>query len=125
MRIFDELIKTGKWSEEQAQLGVKFKFKCAYCAKDMLSCVDNHSEWQSDHIIPASDGGSDTEENRALSCRTCNFIKGRWNPEKNASVAGLGKNELMEIARIYILDKRRKMEADLEVYKRIIAENGL
>lgn len=51
MGIYDELISTEKWGETQILLGIEFKFKCAYCDKDLLDCVDSHSEWQTDHII--------------------------------------------------------------------------
>lgn len=43
-----------KWSEEQIQLGLRAKFKCEYCDKDLLSLIDNYKLWQKDHIIPRS-----------------------------------------------------------------------
>ena len=124
MDIFTALIETGKWSEEQAQLGIDFNFKCTYCYKDMVSCIDNHSEWQADHIIPSSKGGDDSKNNLALCCRTCNFIKGTWNPSDVLKNSKKEKADLIVAAREYIFKKRKEMQANLDLYKKIISNYG-
>ena len=44
---------------------------CNYCARGLL-----RSEMSVDHIVALSKGGSDEEENWAVSCRSCNCEKG-------------------------------------------------
>src|SRR5690606_20929098 len=124
MSISNDLMKTGKWSKTQADLAEEFMFKCAYCGKDMLSSVDNHSDWQSDHIVPASRGGSDDIKNLALSCRTCNFIKGRWAPSTVSPVSDSEKKKLIEISKEFISKRRNEMQNDLELYKEILVKHG-
>lgn len=120
MDIFSDLVKTGNWSIEQVQLGVEFDFKCAYCAKDMMSCVDNHSEWQIDHVIPSSADGKDSMDNLALSCRTCNFMKGAWNPSDALNNPQASKEDLINAAKKYISEIREKKKEALEKYQKII-----
>lgn len=124
MSIYDDLMKTGSWSERQARLGEEFKFHCAYCDKDMISCVDNHSEWQADHIIPTSKGGPDSMDNLALSCRTCNFIKGTWDPSENLPKEKIQKHYLINLARNRISERRQETQKDLELYQAILAKHG-
>lgn len=121
--IKDDLVATGDWSEEQAQLAVEFNFKCAYCDKDLISSVDNHREWQTDHIVPSYANGKDTLENYALSCRTCNTIKHIWNPLEAYNGEGEpSKIELIKIARSHVTTVRAKEQSDLDQYKNIIAK---
>lgn len=121
--IKDDLVATGDWSEEQAQLAVEFNFKCAYCDKNLISSVDNHREWQTDHIVPSYENGEDKLENYALSCRTCNTIKHIWNPLKAYIGKGVpSKRELIEISRSYVSTVRAKEKSDLDKYQEIIAK---
>ena len=124
MDICDALVKTGKWSKEQAQLGVEFDFKCAYCDKDMISCLDNHREWQTDHIIPSSKGGDDSMSNLVLCCRTCNFMKGTWNPSEALNNTNASKKDLIRAAKIYLSSMREKNTVDLEIYQKIIGRHS-
>ncbi len=123
MGIYDEFISTGKWGETQILLGMEFKFKCAYCDKNLLGCVDSHSEWQTDHIIPSSKGGCDTIENFALCCRTCNFIKGKWNPSDFLGEQNLTKESLIKAVRIHISERRKQMQKDIDLYTAIVAKH--
>lgn len=123
MSVYDELMSTGNWSDTQVRLGVEFNFRCAYCDKDMLGSVDNHSEWQSDHIKPTSKGGADVIENLALSCRTCNFIKGRLDPSDGVPLE-IKKKDLIEKARSLISERRKIMQKDVEIYKEIVTKHG-
>jgi 5-methylcytosine-specific restriction endonuclease McrA len=120
---YNFLMETGHWGPVEAQLGIEAGFKCEYCGKDMFASVDNYKEWQTDHIVPASKGGLDDINNYVLSCKTCNFIKGTWNPLEHKKSKEPNKAELIELARAYITSKRGDISKDLELYKSIIAEN--
>jgi hypothetical protein len=63
------------WGDWQAQLGFHANFCCEYCDRDLLKTVDDYDAWQVDHIVPMTRDGEDEQWNRALSCKTCNFIK--------------------------------------------------
>lgn len=119
-QVFNALMATGHWGEIEAALGIEFDFKCAYCGKEMFDSVDSYKEWQTDHIIPASKGGADALTNYALSCRTCNFIKGTWNPALHIDKPVSTKAELIELASKYIASKRSEVEKDLELYNKIL-----
>ncbi|QQD21735.1 hypothetical protein GJQ54_08100 [Oceanospirillaceae bacterium ASx5O] len=123
MGIYDELMSTGHWSDTQVRLGIEFNFRCAYCDKDMFGSVDNHSEWQSDHIKPTSKGGADVIDNLALSCRTCNFIKGTWDPSEDLSQEEILKEYLIKRARTRISERRQKIQEDIELYKSILTKH--
>lgn len=120
-KLVEGLVGTGDWSEEKATLAVEFNFKCAYCDKDLVYSVDNHRELQTDHIIPSSKGGVDNLENYALSCRTCNTIKNVWNPLDHFSDKGQpSKQDLIAIARSYVVQVRAEEQKDLDKYTEII-----
>ncbi len=123
MGIYDELISTKKWGETQILLGIEFRFRCAYCDKDLLGCVDSHSEWQTDHIIPSSKGGCDAMENFALCCRTCNFIKGTWDPSGYLGKQSSSKEDLIKIVKNHVSERRKQMQKDIDLYKAIVAKH--
>jgi CRISPR/Cas system Type II protein with McrA/HNH and RuvC-like nuclease domain len=124
MDIYDEFMSTGHWGPIETQLGIEFQFRCAYCDKDMFDSVDNYKEWQTDHIIPSSKDGCDTIENFALCCRTCNFIKGKWNPFDFLGELDATKENLIKVAKVYITEKRQQTQQDINLYKAIIARHG-
>lgn len=62
-----------RWSEGTAQMCLDAEFHCEYCDKDFLESVNNYKDIQVDHIEPKSKGGTDSPENRALSCKHCNI----------------------------------------------------
>jgi HNH endonuclease len=47
-------------------------YRCEYCHAPELA---SNLEWEVEHIQPKSVGGSDDQENLALSCRACNMHK--------------------------------------------------
>jgi hypothetical protein len=47
----------------------KWQYRCAYCTNEA-------TQWEVDHIIPRSRGGSNRVSNLALSCHECNSAKG-------------------------------------------------
>jgi len=50
---------------------------CTYCGKPTTR-EPGPDQLQGDHIIPRGQGGNNTEENFAPSCRTCNGPAGKW-----------------------------------------------
>ena len=46
--------------------------RCEYCR---MPQVTQGAEFHTEHIIPQCKGGSDTEDNLALACPSCNFHK--------------------------------------------------
>ncbi|UYM16297.1 HNH endonuclease [Endozoicomonas euniceicola] len=113
---------TGHWGKIEAELAVDFDFKCAYCDKDLLASVDNYKEWQREHIVPSSEGGAEHMSNFALSCRTCNFIKGVWNPLTQFQNVTPTKAELIFTARKYIEQKRFETQEDINLYLELIEQ---
>jgi len=124
-QIVKTLVATGKWSESAARRGVRAKFKCEYCDRDLLASVDDYKEWQEDHIVPFSDGRKDAEENIAIACRTCNFnVKTKWNPQ---SVCGpkASREALIQATRDYIARRRSQFLADVSLFRNIVYSNAL
>lgn len=123
MSFYDDLMNTGHWGPVEAALAVEFACRCAYCDKPMLETVDAYKEWQTDHIIPVCQGGGDTLLNYVLSCRTCNFIKGRWDPAQHLAGAEATRANLIRVAREYVTAKRRETEQYLVEYRALMARH--
>lgn len=121
-RVIANLMATGLWGRLDAEMGVEADFKCQYCGKGLLDTVDSYKEWQTDHLIPASAGGKDEKDNYVICCRTCNFIKGRWNPACEHSVSKPTRSQLIQSARKHIEQKRLDNERALDEFNRIIAQ---
>jgi 5-methylcytosine-specific restriction endonuclease McrA len=118
--ITEKLVATGKWGERAVRIAARSDFKCAYCDRDLLASVDNYKSWQEDHIVPLDSGGEDTEENLALSCRTCNVnIKGKWNPLTVCSDEST-RNERIIAIRKYVAKKRALFLHDVAVFRCIV-----
>ena len=71
------LINELHWPKDIVEMGIRAKFCCEYCGKDLLTDVDTYDSWQKDHIIP---NGINDPDNLAVSCKTCNFIKRGTDP---------------------------------------------
>jgi len=121
-RLLRELESTGKWGTDAVKIGIRAKFRCEYCGKDLLKSLENYKEWNIDHIVPQSDGGRDTMANLALSCRTCNVsLKGQWNPRTVIGENG-GRAKLLGEAKKYIESKRNEAEKELKEFRKIVKQ---
>lgn len=119
-RMIEELVATGVWGPDDAKRGLAANFSCLYCDKDLLGSVDNYKEWQTDHLVPSSAGGPDEEDNYVVCCKTCNFIKGRWNPILVCDGDNPSRDALIDAARKYIIEKREYNAQMLEEFVAII-----
>lgn len=118
--VVEKLLATGLWGEPDASMGLAADFRCQYCDKDLLASVDNYKGWQTDHLIPASSGGLDEINNYVICCRTCNFIKGRWNPQTEYVGLAPTREQLIFSAKKYISEKRQKNEIIVNELREIV-----
>lgn len=126
-----ELIKTlkdkYKWSETQIRLGLRAKFKCEYCGKDLLKNIDDYKLWQVDHIRPKSKQGNDDCNiddcnNLAISCRQCNVnFKSNYFP-MNKNTENMSRQELIDVFKKYIIERRRNASMELSEMRDIIGK---
>jgi len=56
----------------RAKIHLQAKNRCGYCLAHQMYVP---LELEIEHIIPISKGGTDTEENLWLACRSCNLFK--------------------------------------------------
>ncbi|MDP5291869.1 HNH endonuclease signature motif containing protein [Oceanimonas sp. CHS3-5] len=118
--IVEQLLATGLWGEPDASMGLAADFRCQYCGKDLLASVDNYKEWQTDHLVPSSSGGLDEISNYVICCRTCNFIKGRWNPQSEYVGVIPTREQLIISAKKYISEKRHENESVVHELRKIV-----
>ena len=78
--------------------------RCAYCGKNLFTDLDTYMGSVLDHIIPLTAGEPDTDANLALSCATCNTLKGGFDPRQGA--AEVPKHQLIGVARDYVFKRR-------------------
>lgn len=90
------------WPDFMIDIGIRAKFCCEYCGKELLSSVDAYDSWQKDHIVP---NGSDNISNLAVACKTCNFIKRRTDP--SMGLAETDRESLIKVAKAVIDERRR------------------
>jgi hypothetical protein len=100
------------WPDWMLDLGIRAKFRCEYCDKDMLADVDSYDGWQKDHIVP---DGNDDVSNLAIACKTCNFIKRNSDPRVLAN--GEDRASLVAAARHIVSERRAKKEETLQKTK--------
>ncbi len=103
-------VKYYRWSEEPVKLALRARFKCEYCGRDFLASANDYDSWQVDHIIPTSKGGGDEFDNKAASCKTCNFIKKNWLPD---DFSQLTRKEKIERVKRFIASKRAIKENEV------------
>ena len=114
--IVSELLRFD-FSEPQARAGIKCEFKCEYCGRFLLASIQDYDTWQWDHLEPVSKGGGDEEENGAIACKLCNFMKRNFLP--SAPLAVLGRRAYIEEVKTYLLVLRRQKLEKLNNIRRI------
>lgn len=115
-----------RWSEDQIKLGLRAKFKCEYCDKDLLLSVDNYKLWQKDHIIPLSSKIENFDyesfENLAIACRQCNInFKGKYNVAGNLGYQKSRLEYLLHL-RKYITEIKLSKENELNEMKKYLIQ---
>lgn len=79
----DEAMKRTSWFVDTLAMWLRDGCKCFYCRRDMLESYDvAYYAGSRDHLLPVSqyeELGS-TGWNLVLACRTCNGLKGDWDP---------------------------------------------
>ncbi|MCF6190670.1 MAG: HNH endonuclease [Cocleimonas sp.] len=117
--IAQKLAETGKWHINTAMLSERADHKCEYCGLDFFESVSNYKSFQIDHIIPTSSGGSNDNENKAVSCKTCNMdLKSRWNP---ATVCdSKDRKKLIEAVKKYVKSREDFYEEEILQMKNIV-----
>ena len=114
----EELEKAG-WFPATLDLAIGTGFYCAYCGLDFMSSVNACHSFEVEHIIPLSQGGPDTAENKTAVCTTCNFLKRAWDPRVETGKSA-GREQLLEVARQYVLARRREKEEMLERQRALV-----
>ena len=110
------------WSKPQAELGIRAGFQCEYCGRSLLASIEDYDAWQVDHIIPASKHGQDESWNRALSCKTCNFMKRNWLPPEGLdpkSSRGASIDAVRELIREKRATKQRELNSVVALVKQL------
>lgn len=113
-----------RWSVEAAFLGLRAGFRCEYCGRPLLRSVEDYDSWQNDHVLPVSRGGSeDYVTNKALSCKTCNFVKRHTLLEEPLEV--LTREEIVLRYREVIRERRTTKQQDLDQVCSVLTELGV
>jgi len=75
-----------EWFPDSIALCLRHDGKCAYCGLDLLSsqAICYHL-WCLDHLLPQATYPKlkDNRENHILACRSCNNIKGAFDPNND------------------------------------------
>lgn len=111
------------WSHQTLSLAIETKFCCAYCDVFLLESVDTYYQFNVDHIVPSSRGGSDDPSNLTIACRTCNYLKRTYNPIEHLA-PGATRAELIAEARRRVqaerAEKSKKVRAEKEAALEIL-----
>ena len=122
-QVIRDLVATGKWSEENAKISQRADHRCEYCGLDFFGSAENFKQWQCDHIVPISTDGTEDIENKAASCRTCNWdFKRGWDPRPDAG-HNATRAQLIEVVRRRILAENQKTTAEVQRYRAIIGRS--
>jgi 5-methylcytosine-specific restriction endonuclease McrA len=123
-RIIQEILASGKWSEEAVRISLRANFKCEYCGFDFYASPEAYKEWEREHIVPLSSGGTQDFDNLALACRTCNYcFKSKWDP-RNYAGENATRAELIAAAKRYIRERKQLTQQQIAVERAIIEKGG-
>ena len=106
------------WDRMYQQFGAR----CVYCGRDLLEDVDAYMAGVLDHLIPTASLSENTDENKVLSCATCNTLKGNHDPRQGES--GVAKEQLIERARARVFECRAEKARDFLNYLKKHSEGG-
>ncbi len=113
------LLKLPLWGDVGIDCGIRARFRCEYCDRDLLASLDDYKAWAQDHIVPRKHGGSDNIDNMAVACHPCNWsYKRDWDPRESAG-ARATRNELIAATRAFIAERRTADQANLDEARRL------
>lgn len=119
--IVREITTNRDWSESTARVYLRAKFRCEYCDLNFLESPVNFKQIEVDHIVPRSAGGTESEENLAAVCRTCNVRwKSRWNPRKQVTSQVATRADLVSACREYVRERPKKTSEEIARILRIL-----
>ena len=112
------------WSDEAAYLGLRAGFHCEYCDRPLIGSIEDYDAWQNDHIHPRTRKGSDDYvKNKALACKTCNFIKRHTEVKCNPDT--LSRAELVLLYREIVKERRARKQMELDKIHAALSELGV
>jgi hypothetical protein len=109
----EEVLKKLRDSFSDAKLRVwrRAKFNCEYCDKKLTqAAAEYYYDSHIDHIVPNGTEGPE-QQNLALTCKACNFIKRTFDPSRDSS--DLSRAGLISRTRQHIDSIRARNEARL------------
>ena len=116
------LVRSYRYGADMVDIAWRARFRCEYCDKDLLRSVDDYEwNWEREHVVPTSPGGPDLVDNWALACRTCNQLKGDWDPRPDAADAQ-NREALVASARAYVQGRRAQRGRELDEVRSLIHE---
>jgi 5-methylcytosine-specific restriction endonuclease McrA len=99
---------------------VRDKCKCVYCGFDGTTSFDTWCSLDIDHLAPKSKYPNIRDEpaNKVVACRACNMDKGQYDPvvgQLPVTLNDAWRAELIGRAKVYIANRRSKLQADFEL----------
>ena len=83
---------------------VRDGYRCIYCGQFLLADFDSWASLHTDHLVPKSADGDESEENLVTSCPTCNSLKGAFRPGMKLTRAS--REPFIQAIRKYIAERR-------------------
>jgi 5-methylcytosine-specific restriction endonuclease McrA len=87
---------------------IRDRCRCVYCGLDGTS-LPTWRQLTIDHVVPRSRGGADEGSNKVVSCLSCNFTKGLYDPREGSAVAR-STPDLIEAAKRYLQERRLRSD---------------
>ena len=108
------------WQPETLELAIATGFRCQYCDKSFFEDVDSWYSFERDHIAPR-DSTNDNTENLTAACTTCNRLKRRSDPRKEAPNTPT-REQLVDAAKKIIGKRRAAAQTRLERERILVDE---